>query len=61
MKIFLVGRKAVKILQTFDNSYLIEYVVSKKQCSICKDYVKSKIIDEKQKSKPKQLKIRFKK
>ena len=37
---FLVGKKKVDILQSFDHSYLVRYVKSGKEVSIAKEFVK---------------------
>lgn len=44
-KLFLVKGKAVKIIQTFNHSTLVEYVKTGKQASINPALIKTKVIN----------------
>lgn len=43
-KLFTIGRKAVKVIDRFDHSWLVEYVIGGRQVSIDPKFVKSKTI-----------------
>jgi hypothetical protein len=50
-KLFLIGKKAVKILQRFDNSVLVEYVATEKQSSVNPSLIKSINVESKRNEK----------
>jgi len=52
-KLFLIGRKAVKIIARFDHSWLVEYVIGGRQVSIDPKFVKTKTIKDEKISKKK--------
>jgi hypothetical protein len=60
-KLFLVGRKSVKILERFDNSLLVEYVKTGVQACINPELVRCKTINQTTKKKfiNKQTKLKF--
>lgn len=61
-KIFLVGRKAIEVLQRFNNSWLIKYVKTGLEVCIDPKFVKSKTINQTTEKKPvvvKQTKLKF--
>lgn len=60
--ILLVGKKAVRIIDRFDHSVVVEFIKTGVKSSINPKYIKRKVIDynKKDKPKPKQLKMKFK-
>jgi hypothetical protein len=59
-KLFLYGKKAVKIIARFDHSILIEYVVGGRQASVNPKHVKCRIIKYTKKTPiVKQLKLKL--
>lgn len=61
-KLFLIGKKSVKVLQRFDHSWLVEYVKTGVQVCINPVFVKCKTINQTTVKKPvvnKQTKLKF--